>query len=410
MRADLSPKQREYYYNSNAFLNISDGAVRSGKTHVNLARFTVHTQVAPPGDMMILGRTRETVERNAISPLVQMLGARRVRWNRGLGILRIGDRLIWVVGVNDAQAETKIRGSTLAGSYINEVTVLQELAFDQLYDRHSIEGAKMFGDTNPDSPYHWLYRKWLTNDELLAEDLYRLHFQLEDNPYLSQGYVARLKRSHTGLWYRRMVLGQWVAAQGAIYEQWDEDVHVVEKLPSIPEKVVIGVDYGTQNATVFVALGLIRGTWYAFAEYYHSGRDSHHQKTDAEYSSDFREWLAGLGCTPLGVYVDPSAASFKTQLRKDGVRRLRDADNALEDGIRTVSTALTTNKLKVLKICEELRSEFPSWVWNEKKAKETGKEEPLKGEGIREHALDALRYAAMGVLGTQPQRALRVVR
>lgn len=396
MRTDLSPKQREFYYGSNAFLNLSDGAVRSGKTHVNLARFTIHTQVAPPGDMMMLGRTRETVERNAISPLKQMLGPRRVRWNRGLGELRIGNRLIWVVGVNDAQAEAKIRGATLAGSYINELTVLQEDAFDQLVDRHSIEAAKMFGDTNPDSPFHWLNRKWLENDALTAEDLYRQRFSLEDNPYLPEGYVARLKRAHTGLWYKRMVLGEWVAAEGAVYEQWDEEAHVVDEMPGRPERVAVGIDVGTQNATVFLAAGKVGRTWYVFDEYYHSGKESGRQKTNGEYSRDFAAWLKGVGA-PSSIDVDPSAADFKEQLRRDGVSKVRDADHAVVEGIRVVSTGLTDGTLKVLKKCERLRAEFPSYVWDPKKQKK-GEDSPLKGQGVSDHALDACRYLCMRVL------------
>ena len=245
MRTDLSPRQLEFYYHSDAFLNIAEGAVRSGKTHVNLHRFAVHTQVAPPGDMMMVGRTRETLLRNAILPLQDLLGTRRVRYNRGTGIVTIGDRTIWAVGINDAQAEAKIRGATLAGSYVNEVTVLKEAAFDQLYDRHSIEGARIFGDTNPDSPFHWLKAKWLDNEALREEDLYALKFALTDNLYLPESYVGRLMRSHSGLWKRRMIDGEWVQAEGAVYEQWDEAAHVVDEMPGKPEKVGIGVDVGT---------------------------------------------------------------------------------------------------------------------------------------------------------------------
>lgn len=408
MRTDLSPKQREFYYGSNAFLNVADGAVRSGKTHVNLARFTVHTQVAPPGDMMMLGRTRETVERNAISPLKQMLGPRRVRWNRGTGELRIRDRLIWVVGVNDSQAEAKIRGATLAGSYVNEMTVLKEDAFDQLVDRHSVENAKMFGDTNPDSPFHWLNTKWLTNENLTEEDLYRLRFGLRDNPYLPEGYVERLERAHTGLWYKRNVLGEWVQAEGAVYEQWDEEIHVVGEMPAKPERVVVGIDKGTQNATVYLAAGKVGRTWYVFDEYYHSGRESG-QKTDAEYSSDLVSWLDNLGVHPFAVVVDPSAAAFKVQLKRHGVGAVVDADNSVVDGINVVSSALTTGSLKVLEKCEGLRSEFPNYVWDPKKQKK-GEDAPLKGEGTRDHALDALRYLSVRVLGRSGRARLGLVR
>ncbi len=405
MRTDLSPRQREFYYNSTAFLNIAEGAVRSGKTWVNLNRFAVHTQLAPPGDMMMVGRTRETVLRNAIAPLQEMFGTRRVRYNRGTGVLFVGDRTVWVVGINDAQAEAKIRGATLAGCYVNEVTVLQEDAFAQLYDRHSVEGARMFGDTNPDSPYHWLKTKWLDNEALTAEDLYALRFALTDNPYLPEGYVRRLRRSHTGLWHRRMIEGEWVIAEGAVYEQWDEAAHVVDAMPARPERVVIGVDYGTQNPTVFLAAGKVGPTWYVFDEHYYSGRDAGRQKTDAEHSRDLARFIERTGYAPAAVLVDPSAASFKAQLREDGVRRVRDADNAVIDGIRTVSTALTDGTLKVLTRCEHLRAEFPSYAWDPK-AQEKGEDRPLKGAGARDHALDALRYLAVHVLS---RPALQIV-
>ena len=405
MRTDLSPRQLEFYYNSDAFLNIADGAVRSGKTHVNLHRFAVHTQVAPPGDMMMVGRTRETVERNAISPMQQLLGPRRVRYNRGLGIARVGERLIWVVGINDAQAEAKIRGATLAGSYVNEGTVLQESAFDQLYDRHSVDGARMFLDTNPDSPFHWLKTKWIDNAALADEDLYRLRFSLRDNPYLPATYVSRLLRSHTGLWKRRMIDGEWVQAEGSIYEQWDEDVHVVDALPGKPEKVAVGVDVGTQNATVFLAAALVRGAWYVFAEYYHSGRETGRQRTSGEYADDFVGWLGKLGYAPSSVDVDPSAADFKLELRRRAVRNVRDADNSVIEGIRTVSTALTAGTLKVLKGCEGLRAEFPSYVWDPK-AQKRGEDKPLKNQDAKDHALDACRYLVMRVLNRPALRVL----
>lgn len=410
MIPNLSQKQRDFYFNSVAPINIAHGAVRAGKTWAALWRFIVHCVNGPKGDMMILGRTRDTVEINVISELHKMIGPKRARWNRGTGHLYIGDRLVHVRGVNDAQAESKIRGSTLAGAYCNEMTILQHRAFDQLIDRNSLPGAAIFGDTNPDSPHHWLNTEFLQNDEMREHgDLLDWRFVIDDNPYLPREYIERIKRSHSGVWYKRMVEGLWVAAQGAIYDQYDESIHVVEKMPGTPEKVIIGCDYGTQNATVFLALGKVGQTYYVFDEYYHSGRESHRQKTDAEYSAEFIAFLDRIDYVPQSIEIDPSAASFKAQLRKDGVHRLRDADNAVVDGIRNVSTGLTTGRLKILRKCEELRSEIPGYVWDEKKAEAQGKEEPMKGEGIRDHALDALRYACARALGRADLRVVRKV-
>lgn len=403
---EWSPKQASYLAHSDAFINLADGAVRSGKTHTALARFGEFCIAGPPGDMAVFGKTERTVKRNVVYPMMDLMpGA--IRYIQGSGELYVFGRRCWVIGANDERAEEKVRGMTLAGGYMNEVTLYPKSVFDQTIARClSIEGSKIFADCNPDSPYHWL-----NTDYLLAghprEYLKRWRFRLPDNPILKASAIEMIATLYGvgSLFYRRMVEGEWVAAEGAIYDQWDERVHVVDEMPGQPERVVIGIDYGTQNATVFLALGLVDSTWYVFDEFYHSGRDSHRQRTDAEYSRDLAAFIDRIGHTPQFVMVDPSAASFKAQLREDGLRRAQDADNAVIDGIRVVSTALTNGGLKVLKRCENLRAEFPSYAWDTKK-QEKGEDAPLKGEGAKDHALDALRYACMRAIGRPPLRVV----
>jgi PBSX family phage terminase large subunit len=397
----LSPKQERYLYGADAFLNIAEGAVRSGKTFDHQLLLTIFAEEGPPGTFFIMGKTRQTAERNVIYPLISMY-PEEIRYNRGLGELRIRDRKFDVLGANDAQAFTKIMGSTAAGAYLNEGTLFPEDVLKTLVDRCSIDGAQIFLDTNPDSPYHWLYQNWLTDPDK-AEYLRSVHFELDDNPSLSEAYKERLKKMHSGVWYERMVLGRWRMAEGVIYDMWDEDVHVVTEMPGRPDRVVVGIDYGTQNATCYLAFGRVGNDWYAFDEYYHSGEKTGKQKTDQEYSADLIAFVEGMGYAPNKILIDPSAASFKTQLRKDGVARLRDADNSVLDGIRNVASALTRarnnqpNGLYVLRRCENLREQKTAYVWDVDAAKEKGKEQPL--EGVEDHAMDAERYAARHIFG-----------
>src|SRR5690606_41410178 len=58
-------------------------------------------------------------------------------------------------------------------------------------------------------------------------DLKSWHFSLEDNPNLDPKYVEALKREYTGLWYKRYILGQWVLAEGIVYDMFDPQKHVV---------------------------------------------------------------------------------------------------------------------------------------------------------------------------------------
>lgn len=395
----LSLRQQSFIEHSDAFISIADGAVRSGKTHASMIRFAKMCGQGPPGDFAVFGKTERTVKRNVVYPLKEGLPKGSVEFIQGSGELYVFGRRCWVIGANDVRAEEKARGLTLAGSYLNEVTLYPENIWQTIIDRHSVDGAQILGDCNPDSPYHWLHKDYLAANKP-QEFISRWRFRLDDNPILGETYKRNLEIAHPPgtLWHKRMVLGEWVVAEGAIYEQWDERTHVVDRMPGIPEKVIIAIDYGTQNATVFLALGLVRGVWYVFAEYYYSGRTTGRQKTDAEYSLDLASFIAGTGYFPQSVEIDPSAASFKAQLRRDGMTNLRDADNSVVDGIRTVSTALSGGRLKVLKQCEGLREEFPSYAWDEKSGKK-GKEQPLKGEGVKDHALDALRYGCMRAIG-----------
>jgi len=351
----------------------------------------------------VIGKTERTVKRNVVYPLQEITPKSAVRYIQGSGELYVFGRRCWVVGANDVRAEEKVRGMTLAGSYCNEWTLYPEDFTNTLIDRHSVDEARILGDCNPDSPQHYLNKRFI-KPESEPEFFKHWRFKLPDNPILwnedgsPKRYVKNLLAAHPPgtLWHKRMILGLWVLAEGAIYQQWNESEHVVEEMPGFPSDVVIGIDYGTSNATTFIVLGRVGNVWYVFDEYYHSGRETMRQKTDAEYSADLAQFIRQMGYYPNYIMVDPSAASFKTQLRKDEFSHVRDADNAVVDGVRTVSSALSSGRLKILKRCERLIEEFPGYVWDEDK-QEKGEDAPAEGQ--EDHALDGLRYGVMKAIG-----------
>src|SRR6266699_815608 len=105
-------------------------------------------------------------------------------------------------------------------------------------------GAKLFGTTNPDHPAHWLKREYLDRDDL---DLYRARFKLSDNTELPAEYVENIAKTYRGLWRKRYIDGEWVAAEGAVYgDVWDPDKHVERETPRLT-RIWSGIDYGTTN-------------------------------------------------------------------------------------------------------------------------------------------------------------------
>ncbi|WP_371538401.1 PBSX family phage terminase large subunit [Streptomyces sp. NBC_00466] len=392
----LSPKQGCSIVQSTARINVWEGSIRSGKTVASLIRWLKFIAEAPErGELVMIGKTIRSVFSNLFLPLMdpEITGpyAVHIHYTANAPYATILGRRVHVLGANDSKAEGKLRGITLAGAYLDEATLVSKEFFDQLVGRMSVEGAKLFTTTNPDNPAHWLMRDWLSNP---STPVRRWHFTVDDNPFLPAQYVADIKAMYTGLYYRRFVLGEWVAAEGAVFDMWDPDVHVVDFMPQMHRWVSLGIDYGASNPTAGVLLGLGNDKrMYAVSEYRYDGRQQRRTQTQSETSQALRTWLAdvpGYGrVRPPFVAVDPSAASFKEQLHRDGLSPIS-ADNSVLDGIRLVSDLLARKKLFIHRSCKGLISEVPGYSWDDRAAL-LGEDKPLK---VNDHSVDAIRYGA----------------
>lgn len=407
----LSPKQVASVRQSRARINLWTGAIRAGKTVASLLRWVMYVRTAPRGGRLVMvGRTKDTIARNLFSvlqdPAIFGPVADEVHYTPGANVAYVFGRVIDVIGANDARSETRLRGMTCAGAYVDEATLVPREFWTQLLGRMSVPGATLFATTNPDNSSHWLRKDFLLRSRDLG--LRTWHFTLDDNPALAEKYKAAIKAEFVGLWYRRFVLGHWVSAEGAIYDMWDDTVHVVKTLPLIERWLSVGIDYGTTAPFAGILLGLgVDRTLYAVSEYRYDSKLAHRSKTDAEYSEAVRAWLdtvrvpgagtrdeqTGLviprqGVTPEWICIDPSAASFVTQLHRDGLIPTKARNNVL-DGIRSVASLLARRKLLIHESCDALIAELPGYCWDDKKS-EKGIDEPIKAD---DHSCDALRYA-----------------
>lgn len=333
----------------------------------------------------MISKTYDTFKRNLLPDLEKILG-NQARYFSGKREIYLKNRLVHVIGCSDERAEQKIRGTTFAGAYVDEATLIPESAFKMLQSRLRIPGAKLFCTTNPDSPYHWFKRDYIDNNS----DVKSWKFLMEDNPFLTKDYKDYLKRQYKGLWYQRFIEGKWVQAEGAVYDFFDEAFHVIEHTPDVANYYVCGVDYGTTNPCAFVLVGYNPNkplNMWVEDEYYFNSNKAQHQKTDSEYAQDLIKFIENKNVK--AIYIDPSAASFKQELIRQGIEIVNDADNEVIDGIHFVRMLLSNGTIKVVRKCTNLISEFQSYVWD-KKATEKGIDKPLKEN---DHALDALRYA-----------------
>lgn len=382
----LSIKQLESIQQSNARYNIWVGAVRSGKSFASLLALIMFCKDAPAGDFAIIGKSITSIKRNILGPLKQLLGD-RFQYYLGKSEANLFNRTIHLVGANDERAEHKIRGMTIIGAYVDEITIIPETVFQMLKSRLSLPGARLYGTTNPDSPFHWFKEKFI--DIMPPETLKLWNFTLDDNPSLDAAFVASIKKEYVGLWYDRYIAGLWVLAEGTVYDFFDTKLHVIATPPCAADYYVLGIDYGTHNPCAFALIGYSSKSYptkWLEKEYYYDSKKELRQKSDTEYADDLIKFATGYNVR--AIYIDPSALSFKVELMRKGFGGLIDAENEVLDGIRYHGMQLSNGSFKICAGCSNAIQEYGTYRWNTK-ASSRGEDEVFKAN---DHLMDAIRY------------------
>jgi PBSX family phage terminase large subunit len=378
-------------------INILEGAVRSGKTWCLHPKAIYCCDYNVGGQKLMTGMSKQSIYNNFLADLFEIVGSRNYSYNRNTGQLRLFNSNWLVVGAKDEGSEKYIRGLTVGIALCDEVSLMPQSFFQMLLSRMSPPGARLYGTTNPDSPYHWLKSEYLDNLELKEKGvLWSEHFTMDDNPNLTEEFLESQKRLYTGFFYKRFIQGLWVIAEGAIYkDSWSdallynlEDEPKVLRSPMGHQQRLIAIDYGTTNPMVFLDIYDDGHTFWVVREYYWDSLVEMRQKTDAEYADDLVDFIGPRGFAK--VIVDPSAASFKAEMMKRGLWHM-DADNDVNEGIRVASMVLNQ---RLVRFCRQnvpkTIQEMQTYAWDSKAA-QRGEEKPLK---IHDHGPDAFRYFA----------------
>ena len=394
MKEPLSPKQLEFIINSKAKWNLAHGSVRTGKTVGTTFAFMHKVDRCPDSKIYIVGHTFDTAYRNVVRLLMESTELAIFRpfctWS-GKKLL-YKDKVISVLGAKDEGAIGNFQGLTMSLCYCDEMTLYPESIVDMIDTRLSEPWSQGFAAMNPSHPNHKI-KKWIDMAEEGNKDYYSLHFTLEDNPYLEQSYKDRLKNSLSGIFYKRNYLGLWCLAEGSIFDFFDPKIHVVPKPPAAAEYWIAAIDYGAVNPFACLLIGVSTGRYtqtskklWVEKEYYWDPAKRERQKTNSEFADDVQVFLQDYDVKQL--YIDPSAAAFKTELRRRGLHPV-DANNEVLDGITMMTTEMKRGTLSICSECTNTIREVESYVWDSKAA-EKGWDEPLKKN---DHAVDALRYA-----------------
>ncbi len=391
----LAQKQIQFINESTRHWNLAHGSVRSGKTVGTLFRFMQAANDCPDSQIFMVGHSSETIYQNAIRLLFESSQFDIFRsfctWYSGKRELKFRDKTIKTLGAKDEGSIGQFQGKTMSLVYCDEMTLYPESIIDMIDTRLSNPHSMGFASMNPSHPGHKI-KQWIDKAEDGNSNYYSLQFTLDDNPYVDLEYKNRIKNSLSGLFYKRNYLGEWCLAEGAIFDFFDRNIHVIDKPKRCAEYWIAGIDFGTSNAFACVLIGVSTGQYtqtgkcmWVEKEYYWNSKQTQRQKTNSEYARDVEEFIEPYAVR--GIYIDPSAAAMKLELQRKGMHVIA-ADNDVTNGIQVMTSEMAKGNLFVCKECTNLIREIEGYVWDTKKSNQ-GEDAPVKSG---DHAVDALRY------------------
>lgn len=376
---------------------IADGAIRSGKTSLMMVAFVDDAMRRYNHQrFIILGKTVGSALRNVVEPYMQLSYARKrysIQYRRGDNrlIVRRGNVENWfdVFGGKDESSYMLIQGFTAAGCLVDEVALCTQSAVNQALARCSVDGSRYWFNCNPDSPEHWFYKDWILRAE--EHNALHLHFQLRDNPALTDSIIERYESQYTGVFRQRYIDGEWVVAEGLVYPFQRSEV-------TCPEGEALGdghgtwyvsLDYGITNPFAALLWRVTRERAYVVAEYYWDSKETGRRLTDEEHYENVCKLVGERRVEE--VVVDPSASSFIELIDRRGRFDCRKADNDVIPGISVTSSMLSRGDVKIAETCDNLLREMQLYRWDEK----------AKGDKVvkeSDHAQDCARYLCYTVL------------
>lgn len=241
----LSEKQKKFLKDDLCRINLLYGSVRSGKTWISLLKWAIWVgQQAQDKQFLMVGKTITTLKRNCLVLLEELIGD-NITYSISQKKAVIFGRTVWLEGANDERSESKIRGMTLMGVYIDELTQIPQDFYLMALSRLSEKGAVFLATTNPDHPKHYVKTEIIDNDLL---DKQVIKFLIDDNIFLDETYKDNLKKEYSGVFYQRFILGEFVRAEGIIFPEFannpDRWIIKREDVPKTFRSVEVGFDIG----------------------------------------------------------------------------------------------------------------------------------------------------------------------
>jgi len=228
------------------------GAAGGGKSRI--AGEKIHALMLKyAGATGIVGRKDRTSANRSVVPFLLHTVIGDTDW----GVYKKSDALfeyangsqLWVIGLRDELQREALRSIGKEGAvdfaWLEEANKLTASDDNEIAARMRGKSAgwrQIIYTTNPDYPNHWIKKQLIDGGKASV-----YYSRPEDNPANPADYIARLKNL-TGVSYKRLWLGRWVQAEGAIYDEYDVAIHLIDDFtPPEDGRYFVSIDFGFTN-------------------------------------------------------------------------------------------------------------------------------------------------------------------
>lgn len=241
------------------------GPAGTGKSVGALLKLHVTSALVPGTTSLIVRQTHASLTASTLktfetSIIAEDMAAGKVKWFGGSGrkppaYMYPNGSMILVGGMDQPG---KFLSMDLDRVLIDEANQVSITAFETLMTRMRGSAGtynQIVLSTNPDHPAHWI------KERADAGNLPLLTSVHTDNPYLynrdgsmtesGDSYMSVL-RSLTGIRRARYYEGRWLAAEGQVFSDWNEQTNLVDPFP-VPDdwRTFWTVDFGYSNSFVW---------------------------------------------------------------------------------------------------------------------------------------------------------------
>ncbi len=431
-----------------SFIMLLDGSAGGGKSHLAANKIDGFARKYPGATGLIIRKTRESMTNSTLLfyNTQVIAGDPSVQWKKQDKRFEYANgSIVAYGGMKDATQRESIRSIGQTGGldivWVEEATQLLLADLEELIPRMRGTAApwvQIILTVNPDSSEHWIYKRLI-----LGKEATRYRSRASDNEHNPDNYAEEVLGKLTGVRRKRLKDGLWVRTEGAVFETFDPDIHIIDEMPKGWKswRKFRAIDFGFVNPFVCQWWAMDGdGRLYMYREIYFSERivsdhavemfrleaglsreNIKEMRYEAETEDVFLYNLRKLAekREKIDFTVADHDREDRETLKKAGIRT-QNAKKSISDGIEHVQLRLRVQKddrarLFFLQgaLSEVDRKlvdqhlpistvqEFPEYSYHDSADGKPNKEDPID---LNNHGVDTARYMVMAIDGGQSRK------